>query len=412
MGNINNFDNVKPGTLALIENGIGGANAILVYLKGLQEVHGFTISAEGVIGCSRSVPHKCVISAFDVTCADGARIRDLLTELFTGSGTACQNLYKIYERSTKIVDMTIEEVSEIVSRQRGETVKVNIVEQCEESVDDEESADAEELVESICADLENNAKVDNDTETTEDTADRQTTHTYNTEETNGDMLEPAIGDIVVCDGIKTIVEGANGGCTDCFLSSRMCGGMLCTASFRKDGKSVKLRKVLDDYTDDNRTAGRREWELSEYSYDSIDPAVGDTVTVYGVRCRVAEGSGSCHKCVARTNGCALMDCTAGDRQDNKYVYLEKIEDGVVAERSDDGDSEWSIPTQDGGVVEPKLGTTGYVHGIKAVVAEVSELHGDNPCDHCVARNNSCCKIVCAGPDRGDKTGIYLRKAED
>ena len=304
---INNFENVKPGTLALVENGIGGASAIVVYLKGLQEVHGFTISAEGVIGCAITVPHENIIKAFGITCVDGTRIRDLLTELFTGNGTVCQDLYKIYQRSTKIIDMTIEEVSEIVSRQRGKTVKVNIVEQCEESIEDEES--------------------------------------------------------------------------------------------------------IDD-ADDNRTAGRREWELSEHSCHSIEPAIGDVVTVYGVRCTVAEGSASCHKCEARANGCALMHCAASDRQDNKYVYLEKIEDGVVADRSDDGNSEWSISTQDKDVVEPKLGTTGYVYGVKAVVSEVSELHGDNPCDHCAARGNGCLRVVCIKADRSDKTGIYLRKAED
>ena len=275
------------------------------------------------------------------------------------------------------------------------------------------SKDDEEPTESVCVDPRNTTEVDNDTETTEDTATGQTTHIYNTEEANDNMIEPAIGDIVVYDGVKTVVEESDGCCNDCFLSSRMCGRLLCTANLRKDGNPVRLRKALDNDTDDNRTAGRGEWELSEYSYDSIEPAVGDIVTVYGVRCTVVEGSGSCHKCAARTNGCALMDCTASDRQDNKYVYLEKLEDGVVAERSDDGDSEWSIPTQDGGVVEPKLGTTGYIHGIKAVVANVAELSGNNPCDHCAAaRGNGCWKVVCAGSDRGDHTSIYLRKAED
>jgi hypothetical protein len=407
MGNINNFNNVKPGTLALVENGIGGANAILVYLINQQEVRGFTISAEGVIGCARAVPHENIIKAFGITCVDGWRIRELLIELFTGSRTACQNLYKIYERSPKIVDMTIAEVSEVVSRQRGETVKVNIVEQCKESTNDEEPT------ESVYEDQRNTVKVDNDTETTEDNANGQNTHTYNYEEATDDTIEPAIGDIVVYDGVAALVEESDGGCDGCFLSSRMCGRILCAASLRKDGKQVRLCKVVGtDADDDKGTTEKREWELSEHSYDSIEPAIGDVVTVYGVRCTVAEGAGSCHKCAARANGCAFMDCTASDRQDSKYVYLKKIEDGVVTESSDDGNSEWSISEQDDDFVEPKLGTTGYVNGVKAVVADVAELHGDNPCEHCVAWDNGCLKIVCTGPDRGDNTRIYLRKAED
>jgi hypothetical protein len=406
MENINNFDNVKPGTLALVENGIGGANAILVYLRGLQEVHGFTISAEGVIGCARSVPHNHVIKAFGITCVDGGRIRDLLTELFTGNGTVCQDLYKIYERSTKIVDMTIEEVSEIVSRQRGETVKVNIVEQCEESTDDEEPT------ESVYVAPENTVKADNDTETTTDTANGQNTYIYNSKEANDGMIEPAIGDIVICDGVKTVAEESSS-CDGCFLDSRTCGMLICEASLRKDGKPIKLSRVVsEDTADDNGTTEKREWELSEHSYDSIEPAVGDVVRVYGVRCTVAEGAGSCHKCEARANGCSLMRCTASTRLDNTYVYLEKIEDGTVTESSDDGNSEWSISEQDKDVVEPRLGTTGYVYGVKAAVADVAELHGDNPCEHCVARGNGCFKVVCARSDRGDNTGIYLRKAED
>lgn len=420
MENINNFDNVKPGTLALVENGIGGANAILVYLKGLQEVHGFTISAEGVIGCSRSVSHKCVIKAFGITCVDGWRIRDLLTELFTGNGTVCQDLYKIYERSIKIVDMTIEEVSEVVSRQRGETVKVNIVEQCKESTDAREEElmklsvqIAEELDESVYVAPENTVKVDNDTETTEDTANRQNTHIYNSKEANEGMIEPAIGDIVICDGVKTVAE-ESGSCDGCFLDSRTCGMIICEASLRKDGKPIKLSRVVSENTaDDNGTTEKREWELSEHSSDRIEPSVGDVVTVYGVRCTVAEGAGSCDKCAAREKGCSLMRCTASTRLDNTYVYLEKIKDGTVTESSDDGNSEWSISKQDDDFVEPKLGTTGYVHGVKAIVANVAELPGDNPCNHCVAAHgNGCWKIVCSGSDRGDHTSIYLRKAED
>ena len=398
MGNINNFENVKPGTLALAENGLGGANAILVYLINQREVRGFTISDEGVIGCAVAVPHENIIKAFGITCADEGHIRHLLIELFTGNRTACQNLYKIYERAAKIVDMTIEEVSEIVSRQRGEAVKVNIVKQCEESTDAEVAdADTEKPDEGVYVSpgdtIEHNGKtimaiasdeaecprsclngedcrgldcmgdcgrtevvfreVDKDTETINDSACEPITHIYNSAE-NGEMLEPAIGDIVIYDGVKTVVEESDGCCNDCFLSSRMCGRMRCTANSRKDDKSVKLRKVIDKDTDDNGTTDKREWELSEHSYDSIEPAIGDVVTVYGVRCAVVEGSGSCHKCVAITNGCAFMNCTASDRLDSKYVYLEKVADDVVVERSDDGNSEWSISTQNDDVVEPKL----------------------------------------------------------
>lgn len=335
MENINNFDNVKPGTLALVENDIIGTSAILVYCINLQEVRGFTISAKGVIGGAKAVPHEDIIKAFGITCVDGERIRELLTELYTGNGTACQHRYKIYERSTRIVDMTIEEVSKIVSERRGETVKVNIVEQCEESTDAREEElmklsvqIAEELNESDYIAPENTVKADDNAETTEDTANRQNIYTYNTEEAIDDMIEPAVGDIVICDGVKTVAEECDGCCSDCFLSSRMCGGILCAASDRKDSKSVKLRKVVGEDADDNGTTEKREWELSADSYDSIEPAVGDIVTVYGVRCTVAEGSGSCYKCAARTNGCALMHCAASNRLDSKYVYLKKIEDEI------------------------------------------------------------------------------------
>lgn len=243
------------------------------------------------------------VSADEIVCAwDISRLPTyVIGDLLQGRGNSWKSMLDnavVYRRiRTESVEMTLEEISEIVSKHLGKSVSVSVsVRESESESGKSESAKTEEEPNDY---------------------------------SESGRVEVAVGDFIKRDGITyRCVEDApqtSPSCVGCaFYEDKFCANITCSAYCREDDKSVHFVEV------EEAEPGRDVFIVPDNGFIEYDAPIGEEFEIKGLRYRVIEDTRDpnteCDGCALKSDGLCdyYRGFCASERVDGKTILFKRV----------------------------------------------------------------------------------------
>ena len=362
------ISDIKPGMLVKLVGSVGPDLGIVYHAdNGILNV----LLLDNING---NVPTRVDVDeiscAWDLSQLATYVISDLLQGCAIGWTSVLDNALVYRSVRPEAVEMTLEEISELVSKQLGKPVTVTVKESesCESERDKTEG------------------KVDDCSES--------------------DKIEVAVGECVELDGItyRCVVDMRQRSpyCDGCELSDKFCADFECSSACRSDGISVHFVKIDGEPTDKviHVAAGERL---------DRDAQIGEEFEIAGDVYRAVEDSScSCRHCdLEHEDLCGRLGaCCSRARSDGKSIAFKRIPAQITGEQKPTIAREIHNLYE----VEPAVGYVIEVDGKKLKALEHDK--GCVGCYFCDDDIDSCKHIICAGRHRKDGKNIVLQEVEE
>jgi hypothetical protein len=367
------ISDIKPGMLVQLEVSSGPDLGIVYHAD--TDIFNVLLLDNSKENVPARIDADDIICAWNLSQLAPCVIRDLLKGRGSGWKSALDLAIVYRSTSTESVEMTLEEISELVSKQLGKQVSVSVKDAKPEGVEPR-------------------------------------TEVFVVPESGVIDHEAQVGEEFEIKGVRYRAIADTRDCAVCALKSDgRCGyyGGTCSPDARFDGESIIFERVPPEDED-------------EYEDDvSADVAIGDTINLGGTTfiCEEDDCEDGCTRCnLSLARYCEAVRCYRTTRRDGKSVHFVKVSDNSKAtcKSSETADmrkgQKPSIASEihDLYEVEPAVGVIIEDNGNKLKVVE-SDL-GCDVCYFCDDDVENCKHIICAGRHRKDGKNIILQEVRE